>query len=149
MKRALALAISLLATGAASAAEPDVCYFGTPPGGAPKSPYSDENPFLGLEQILGNLYVNRALCGVDVDVDQRFWRSYYKAFGCTAASDAGRTVELWLADSPYYYADDFRAFRDRYPEIQAQRCALLAKCTVPEAFSLTERVSINCPEAPE
>ena len=141
--------ILLLAASPASGADPDICYFGTPPAGAPTSPYSDENPFLGLEQVLGNLYVNRALCGVNVGADQRFWRSYYEEFGCSADSDAGRTIELWLSDSPYHYAEDFRAFRDRYPEIQAERCAMIAKCEVPERFSLTERGFITCPEAPE
>ena len=146
--RRLAAILCLLAAPA-WAADPDVCYFGTPPAGAPVSPYSDENPFLGLEQVLGNLYVNRALCGVNVGADQKFWRSYYEEFGCSRESDAGRTIELWLADSPYHYADDFRAFRDRYPEIQKERCEMIAKCEVPERFSLTERGFITCPEAPE
>ena len=99
--------------------------------------------------MLSNIYVNRALCGVNVGADQKFWRSYYEAFGCTRESDAGKAVELWLAESPYYYADDFRAFRDRYPEIQKERCALAAKCEVPEKFSLDKRGFINCPDPDE
>lgn len=131
---------------AASAAEPDICHFGTPPADAPVSEYSDTNPFLGLELILGNLYVNRALCGHDVSADIRFWRSYYEVFGCTATSDAGGAVESYLFDAPYYHKAQFDRQKARYPDMIKARCDQLAQCTIPEKFSLTERGFINCPE---
>ncbi len=131
------------------AVDPDICHFGTPPAGAPKSEYSETNPFLGLEQILGDIYINRALCGHDVSRDQRFWRSYYEVFGCSATSDAGRTVELWLADAPYYYARDFNTFAERYPDIAKARCERMATCKIPDRFSLTERGFVSCPKEGE
>lgn len=144
LRATLAFIAALAASPAV--ADPDVCWFGAPPPGSEKSPYMSENPFLGLEQVLGNLYIPRALCGLDVGRDQKFWRSYYQVFGCTAKSDAGRAVELWLSDAPYYYAQDFRQFRDRYPEVAKERCERLSKCTVPDRFSLTEKGLVICPE---
>ncbi|MBY8974732.1 hypothetical protein KHP62_02865 [Rhodobacteraceae bacterium NNCM2] len=106
-----------IAAGPATGAELDICYLGEVPEDAvPSGMEPGQTPFTMIGETLSALYLPRALCGFDVAADQRYWRSYVVANGCSPTSDMAGLVEEWLTEAPGAMQAEFDAARAAQPE---------------------------------
>lgn len=128
MFRIFVIAFSIFFHTTTIRAEPQVCRSVIMENGKMSS------PFMMLDVLIVETYISRAVCGLDVNRELRFWRSYYKYYGCSPESEYGAAVEEWLIKGPGWRQAEFEQFKQEKPAEARELCEKARNCVVPDTY---------------